>query len=75
MLFAHSFVGRVSIKDVIESLGVPHIEVEAIIVGQSVEFAYLVLKRCTSNPGSGRWRVWALFCPVCPRPGSPAWAS
>jgi uncharacterized protein with PIN domain len=40
--FAHTFVGRVSIKDMIEALGVPHTEVEAIVVGQSVEFAYLV---------------------------------
>jgi uncharacterized protein len=41
--FAHAFEGRVSIKDMIESLGVPHTEVEAIVVGgQQVDFSYLV---------------------------------
>jgi uncharacterized protein len=41
--FDHAFAGRVSIKDMIEALGVPHTEVEAILVGgQSVDFAYLV---------------------------------
>jgi uncharacterized protein with PIN domain len=41
--FAHSFRGRVSIKDMIESLGVPHTEVAAIVVhGTSRDFAYLV---------------------------------
>ena len=40
--FAHLFRGRVSVKDMIESLGVPHTEVEAIIVnGEPVDFAYL----------------------------------
>jgi uncharacterized protein with PIN domain len=42
-LFEHAFAGRVSIKDMIESLGVPHTEVEAILVGgRPVDFAYLV---------------------------------
>src|SRR5215208_556603 len=41
--FVHSFRGRVSIKDMIESLGVPHTEVAAIVVnGQSQDFSYLV---------------------------------
>jgi uncharacterized protein len=49
--FAHTFEGRVSVKDMIESLGVPHTEVAAIVVGagteqsreaRSVDFAYLV---------------------------------
>jgi uncharacterized protein with PIN domain len=41
--FAHVFEGRVSIKDMVESLGVPHTEVEAIVVGGwPVDFAYLV---------------------------------
>ena len=41
--FAHAFKGRVSIKDMIESLGVPHTEVDLILVnGQSVGFSYLV---------------------------------
>ncbi len=41
--FVHSFRGRVSIKDMIESLGVPHTEVAAIAVnGQSQDFSYLV---------------------------------
>jgi uncharacterized protein with PIN domain len=41
--FRKSFRGRVSIKDMIESLGVPHAEVELILVnGESVDFSYLV---------------------------------
>jgi uncharacterized protein with PIN domain len=41
--FVHAFEGRVSIKDMVESLGVPHTEVEAIVVGgQPIDFAYLV---------------------------------
>jgi hypothetical protein len=43
MTFAHDFEGRVSIKDMIESLGVPHTEIDLILVnGVSVDFAYLV---------------------------------
>jgi uncharacterized protein with PIN domain len=39
----HVFQGRVSIKDMIESLGAPHTEVDLILVnGESVDFAYLV---------------------------------
>jgi uncharacterized protein with PIN domain len=41
--FAHALAGRVSIKDVIESLGVPHPEVDLILVNQiSVDFSYVV---------------------------------
>jgi len=41
--FIHNFRGRVSIKDMIESLGVPHTEVTAIVVnGRSQDFSYLV---------------------------------
>ena len=41
--FVHRFNGRVSIKDMIESLGVPHTEVDLILVnGESVDFHYLV---------------------------------
>lgn len=41
--FTHTFAGRVSIKDMIESLGVPHTEVDLILVnGRSVDFSYLV---------------------------------
>lgn len=41
--FAHHFDGRQSIKDMIESLGVPHTEIDLILVnGQSVDFSYLV---------------------------------
>jgi uncharacterized protein len=41
--FPHSFDGRVSIKDMIESLGVPHTEVDLILVqGVSVDFSYQV---------------------------------
>ncbi len=41
--FAHQFNGRVSIKDMIESFGVPHTEVDQIIVnGNVVDFSYIV---------------------------------
>jgi len=41
--FTHSFKGRVSVKDMIESLGAPHTEVDLILVnGDSVGFSYLV---------------------------------
>jgi len=41
--FEHSFSGRVSVKDMIESLGVPHTEVDLILAGGvSVDFQYLV---------------------------------
>ena len=39
--FAHTFVGRRSVKDLIEALGVPHTEVDLILVqGASVDFSY-----------------------------------
>ncbi len=41
--FEHNFWGKPSIKDLIESLGVPHTEVDLILVnGESVNFNYLV---------------------------------
>ncbi|AWN74330.1 Mut7-C RNAse domain-containing protein [Legionella anisa] len=41
--FAHSVAQKTSIKDLIESLGVPHTEIEVILVnGKSVDFNYLV---------------------------------
>ena len=41
--FEHSFIDRTSVKDMIESLGVPHTEVDLILVnGISVDFSYLV---------------------------------
>jgi uncharacterized protein len=41
--FTHHFQGRVSVKDMIESLGVPHTEVDAILAnGRAVDFTYLV---------------------------------
>src|SRR5262249_11777820 len=41
--FVHSFERRVSIKEMIESLGAPHTEVAAIVAGdRAVDFAYLV---------------------------------
>ena len=41
--FAHVFELSSSVKDVIESLGVPHTEVDLILVnGESVDFSYLV---------------------------------
>lgn len=41
--FRHPLVGRTSVKDVIESAGVPHTEVDLILVnGGSVDFSHLV---------------------------------
>jgi uncharacterized protein with PIN domain len=41
--FSHSFELNASVKDMIEALGVPHTEVDLILVnGQSVDFSYLV---------------------------------
>ena len=41
--FTHRYAGRVSVKDMIESLGVPHTEVDLILVnGESVDFSRLV---------------------------------
>jgi uncharacterized protein len=41
--FIYPYSGRAAIKDVIEAVGVPHTEIDLILVnGQSVDFAYLV---------------------------------
>ncbi len=41
--FAHEYIDRASVKDVIESLGVPHTEVDLILInGKSVGFDYLI---------------------------------
>jgi uncharacterized protein with PIN domain/sulfur carrier protein ThiS len=41
--FAHTFDARTSVKDMIESLGVPHTEIELILVnGAPVDFSYIV---------------------------------
>lgn len=41
--FSHNFFGQPSVKDMIESLGVPHTEVDLIIAGDSsVDFSYRV---------------------------------
>jgi hypothetical protein len=41
--FSHFFKGRASIKDIIESLGIPHPEVDLIVVNsESVNFSYIV---------------------------------
>lgn len=41
--FEHSFIDRTSVKDMIESFGVPHTEVDLILVNRnSVNFSYLV---------------------------------
>jgi uncharacterized protein with PIN domain len=41
--FTHTFIDRTSVKDLIESLGVPHTEVDLILVnGKSVSFKYLI---------------------------------
>lgn len=41
--FAHQFIDRTSIKDLIESVGIPHTEVDLILVSsKSVNFKYLI---------------------------------
>jgi uncharacterized protein with PIN domain len=41
--FAHALNRRASIKDMIEALGIPHTEIEVILVnGKSVDFTYIV---------------------------------
>lgn len=41
--FAHNFVDASPVKDMIESLGVPHTEIDLILVnGQSADFSYVV---------------------------------
>lgn len=41
--FAHTFDRRASVKDMVESFGVPHTEVELILAnGESVDFSYIV---------------------------------
>lgn len=41
--FVHEFIDKTSVKDLIESLGVPHTEVDMILVnGKSVSFNYLI---------------------------------
>ena len=41
--FTHQFIDRTSVKDLIESLGVPHTEVDLILAnGKSVNFGYLI---------------------------------
>lgn len=41
--FVHPYIDRTSVKDLIESLGVPHTEVDMILVnGKSVNFKYLI---------------------------------
>jgi len=40
--FEHSFFGQPTIKDIIESLGVPHTEIDLILAdGKSVDFSYI----------------------------------
>ena len=44
--FTHQFIDRTTVKDLIESLGVPHIEVDLILVnGKSVDFSYLIIDK------------------------------
>jgi uncharacterized protein with PIN domain len=53
--FPYPYPGRAAIKDVIEAVGVPHTEIDLILVnGQSVDFAYL------AQPGD-RISVYPIF--------------
>jgi hypothetical protein len=60
--FTHTFVERSSVKDLIESIGAPHTEVEAIVVdGASVDFTYLA-------HGGEHIDVFPIFEPVATTP-------
>jgi hypothetical protein len=67
----HCFDWRASIKDMIESLGVPHAEVELMVVnGVSVDFSYIV------QPGDqievySRWDAVAIMPRLALRPPRP----
>ena len=53
--FKHRFVGTPSVKDTIEAIGVPHTEVDVILVGdKSVDFSHLLL-------GGERVAVYPVF--------------
>ena len=53
--FSHPLSRRTSVKDLIESFGVPHTEVEVILVnGESVDFSYIV-------QGADRISVYPMF--------------
>ena len=53
--FSHEFQRRASIKDMIEALGVPHTEIDLILVnGDSVDFSYIVR-------GGDRISVYPMF--------------
>lgn len=44
--FVHAFTGTPAIKDIIEAIGVPHVEVDLILVnGQAVDFTYRLKDR------------------------------
>ena len=41
--FTHHYIDRTSVKDLIESIGIPHTEVDLILIdGKSVDFNYLI---------------------------------
>jgi hypothetical protein len=43
VIFSHAFDGQPSVKDTIEALGVPHTEVDLILInGESVDFSYRI---------------------------------
>ena len=43
VIFSHAFDGQPSVKDTIEALGVPHTEIDLILVnGESVDFSYRI---------------------------------
>lgn len=70
--FTHSFPERASIKDTIEALGVPHPEVNSILVnGEAVDFSYLLRDgdRVEVHPPSSK--LDRAICLQPPYPGIP----
>ncbi len=69
--FTHFFKERASIKDMIESLGVPHPEVDVILAnGKSVDFSYIVVDgdRINVHPVSTATELPSTLCIRPPYP-------
>jgi len=67
----HSFDGQPSVKDVIESLGVPHTEIETILVNRiAVDFGYLVKDQNTIEVYPPGWQFEARPA-IAVRPATP----
>ena len=67
--FAHAFEGRESVKDLVEGLGIPHPEIDLILVnGEPVAFDYVVQdgNRIAVFPRFESVNICLLACPLRP---------